>query len=161
MFESYRQGNGVDTIAGIEAIISHVITKELLIPCAHAPAFASIEVGKSFAELIIFLNIYYFVFKDEIVSPKACAEEIGYTFLPCILSYLHRAPNLVDIQENQSIARLSSSSMKSLITNEDVDAVVVPVSSFTYILVIISCIDFISQMHWVDLQYYLLYHKIN
>ena len=42
-------------------------------PCAHAPAFASEEGGPS-------IN----------VSPKAAAEELGYTFLPCVLAYLHR-----------------------------------------------------------------------
>lgn len=46
LFASYRMGEGVDMIAGVEAIISHIITKELLIPCAHAPAFAATEIGK-------------------------------------------------------------------------------------------------------------------
>jgi Protein of unknown function (DUF3326) len=39
LFKSYQQGDGVDAIAGAEALISHVITKELCVPCAHAPAF--------------------------------------------------------------------------------------------------------------------------
>jgi hypothetical protein len=29
---------GVDLLAGVEAIISHLIVKEFKIPCAHAPA---------------------------------------------------------------------------------------------------------------------------
>jgi len=33
--ELYRQGNGVDIIAGAEAVISHFLVKHLLIPCAH------------------------------------------------------------------------------------------------------------------------------
>lgn len=39
LFKQYQQGEGVDAIAGAEALISHVISKELGIPCAHAPAF--------------------------------------------------------------------------------------------------------------------------
>lgn len=61
-FASYRQGDGVDRIAGAEAIISHLITQRLVIPCAHAPAFAAYPAEPG-------------------VSPKACAEEIGYTYL--------------------------------------------------------------------------------
>lgn len=45
LFEDYRNGCGVDAIAGVEAIISHVITKRLGIPCAHAPAFSSMDAG--------------------------------------------------------------------------------------------------------------------
>jgi hypothetical protein len=44
-FQAYRQGEGVDGIAGAEALISHVITKKLGVPCAHAPAFLSMETG--------------------------------------------------------------------------------------------------------------------
>ena len=33
-----RAGDGVDAIGGAEAIISHLVTKHLQIPCAHAPA---------------------------------------------------------------------------------------------------------------------------
>ena len=44
-FAQYRLGNGVDYIAGAEAIISRIISKEFLIPCAHAPAFAPTDAG--------------------------------------------------------------------------------------------------------------------
>jgi Protein of unknown function (DUF3326) len=47
LFAAYRAGQGVDAIAGAEALISHVITKELGVPCAHAPAFAEMAVGKT------------------------------------------------------------------------------------------------------------------
>ncbi|CAN0434381.1 unnamed protein product, partial [Ectocarpus sp. 13 AM-2016] len=46
-------------------------SQKLKVPCAHAPALPPIDV-------------------DESVSPRACAEELGYTFLPCVLSNLHR-----------------------------------------------------------------------
>ena len=101
LFKAYQQGVGVDAIAGAEALISRVITKEFLIPCAHAPAFDQWEI-------------------DANVSPKCCAEELGYTFLPCILSYLHRAPDLV---VNSSLAIESS----NIVRSRDVDSVVVPI----------------------------------
>ena len=101
-FEQYRLGTGVDHIAGAEAIISHVITKNLMIPCAHAPAFLPSDVCEN-------------------VSPKACAEEIGYTYLPCILAYLHKAPDLIPIKK--------IGIDHSVLTCHDVDAVVVPASS--------------------------------
>ncbi|GJN05907.1 hypothetical protein PR202_ga23582 [Eleusine coracana subsp. coracana] len=36
--DCYREGKGVDLLAGVEAIISHLIVKEFKIPAAHAPA---------------------------------------------------------------------------------------------------------------------------
>lgn len=39
---------------------------------------------------------------DNCVSPKAAAEELGYTFLPCVLSYLHRAPSLIVLKTKES-----------------------------------------------------------
>ena len=53
------------------------ITQELRVPCAHAPALHGLLPAEAS------------------VSPKACAEELGYTFLPCVLANLHRAPRLV------------------------------------------------------------------
>ena len=46
LFDDYRKGAGVDAIAGAEALISHLITREFMVPCAHAPAFASMNVGR-------------------------------------------------------------------------------------------------------------------
>jgi hypothetical protein len=48
MFAAYRKGEGVDAIAGTEAIISHILTKKFTIPCAHAPAFSPMDPGKAF-----------------------------------------------------------------------------------------------------------------
>ena len=39
----YREGKGVDPISGVEAVISHLISKFLKVPCAHAPALNPIE----------------------------------------------------------------------------------------------------------------------
>jgi hypothetical protein len=76
MLQAYRQGQGVDALAGAEAVISHLITREFGIPCAHAPALPPLPL-------------------DPTVSPRAAAEELGYTFLPCVLVGLSRAPQLV------------------------------------------------------------------
>lgn len=72
--ESYSDGVGADPVGGVEAIISHYISKHFKVPCAHAPAF-----------------IDYSIHPD-IVNPKASAEYITPTFLPCILLGLTNAP---------------------------------------------------------------------
>ena len=74
--QNYRQGKGVDALAGAEAVISHAIVREFAIPCAHAPALQPLPL-------------------DPTVSPRAAAEELGYTFLPCVLVGLSRAPKIV------------------------------------------------------------------
>jgi len=70
----YSSGSGVDPVGGVEAIISHLISKELKVPCAHSPAFDDLEIT------------------TEIVNPKASSEYITPTFLPCILLGLNNAP---------------------------------------------------------------------
>lgn len=74
--QNYRQGKGVDALAGAEAVISHAIVREFAIPCAHAPALQPLPLDPS-------------------VSPRAAAEELGYTFLPCVLVGLSRAPQII------------------------------------------------------------------
>jgi hypothetical protein len=106
-FEAYRKGEGVDALAGVESLISHIISQEVGLPCAHAPAFSAMDVEKD-------------------VSPKACAEELGYTFLPCVLANLHRTPNLIpihDIEERELMIKRSHECIHA----SDVDAIVVPV----------------------------------
>ena len=73
---AYRGGSGVDGLAGAEAVISHLLTRHLDIPCAHAPALGALPPS---AEL----------------DPRAAAEELGHTFLACVLVGLSRAPDLV------------------------------------------------------------------
>lgn len=73
---NYRLGQGVDLVAGAEAVISHLVVRSFGVPCAHAPALSPLPLDSS-------------------VSPKAAAEEIGYTFLPCVLAGLSRAPQFV------------------------------------------------------------------
>ena len=73
---AYRQGSGVDALAGAEAVISHLLVQHLQIPCAHAPALDPLPL-------------------DPQLDPRAAGEELGYTFLSCVLVGLSRAPDLV------------------------------------------------------------------
>ena len=73
---AYRQGDGVDELAGAEAVISHLLVRHLGVPCAHAPALAPLP-------------------PEPKLDPRAAAEEVGHTFLPCVLVGLSRAPDLV------------------------------------------------------------------
>ena len=73
----YASGEGVDPVGGVEAIISHYISKYYKVPCAHSPAFRTCEI------------------ETDIVNPKSASEYITPTFLPCILLGLAQAPKLV------------------------------------------------------------------
>jgi hypothetical protein len=99
---SYRAGAGVDAVAGAEAVISHLVTREIGVPCAHAPALEALDA-------------------DESVSPKAAAEELGYTFLSCVLVGLSRA---------QALVRAGGGARSGCVEAADVDAVVVPADAF-------------------------------
>lgn len=74
--EDYANGIGTDPVGGVEAILSHYISKELKVPCAHSPAFKDYQ-------------IY-----PELVDAKSASEYITPTFLPCILLGLSQAPLL-------------------------------------------------------------------
>ncbi len=100
--ELYREGKGVDSIAGAEAVISHIISKFLRVPCAHAPALMPIDL------------------KDDL-DPRAAAEEIGYTFLPSVLIGLNKAPELIE---------LSKSSKNISLYPQDIESIVVPSGAF-------------------------------
>ena len=69
----YANGVGVDPVGGVEAIISHYISKHYKVPCAHSPAFADYEITA------------------ELVDGKSASEYITPTFLPCILLGLSQA----------------------------------------------------------------------
>lgn len=99
--DGYATGHGVDVVGGVEAIISHILTKKLNLPVAHAPAFADISIS------------------DKIVDPRAAAEYITPTFLPCILLGLQNAPQLVDISEK----------LPTDIIADDVKALIMPYNS--------------------------------
>lgn len=74
----YENGIGVDPIGGMEAIISHYLSRELKVPTAHSPAFEDFSIS------------------SKIVDAKASAEYITPTFLPCILIGLSQSPHLTN-----------------------------------------------------------------
>lgn len=103
--QNYRQGVGVDALAGAEAVISHLIVREFKIPCAHAPALPPLPLDAS-------------------VSPRSAAEELGYTFLPCVLVGLSYAPQFVDKKY-----RSYHSNNNQIIWSNEVDCLVIPASA--------------------------------
>lgn len=72
--EDYANGIGVDPVGGVEAVLSHYISKELKVPCAHSPAFRDYQVYPN------------------LVDKRSASEYITPTFLPCILLGLSQAP---------------------------------------------------------------------
>ena len=101
--ENYRQGQGVDPLAGAEAVISHLLVRTFKIPCAHAPALSPAPPAHN-------------------LSPRAAAEEIGYTFLPCVLVGLSNAPQFIINTENYS-------SLSTDIWADQIDALVIPATA--------------------------------
>ena len=101
---AYRQGSGVDALAGAEAVISHLLSRELGLPCAHAPALSPLPL-------------------DPCLDPRAAGEELGYTFLACVLVGLSRAPDLVPLAPGSGPL---SAAGADLLRIEDVGAVVAP-----------------------------------
>jgi hypothetical protein len=101
--QAYRHGQGVDPLAGAEAVISHLIVRTFQVPCAHAPALMPLPL-------------------DPDLSPRSAAEELGYTFLPCVLVGLSRAPQFV-------VDRQNAQSLLGDIWASEVDAVVVPATA--------------------------------
>ena len=93
---SYREGKGIDPIAGVEAVISHLISKFLKIPCAHAPALSPIELKEN-------------------LDPRTASEEIGYTFLPSVLIGLSKAPDLIELSGKNENITLHPSNVESIV----------------------------------------------
>ncbi len=94
--DNYQDGEGVDIVGGIEAVISHYLSRELRVPVVHAPAFENITITK------------------DLVDAKASAEYITPTFLPCLLMALPNAP------------LFSSSNVEQYINNKNLKALVMP-----------------------------------
>lgn len=102
--QQYRQGQGVDPLAGAEAVISHLVVRTFQVPCAHAPALLPLPL-------------------DPLLAPKSAAEELGHTFLPCVLVGLSRAPQMVTQVGSQATAQPSD------LWANHVDALVVPATA--------------------------------
>ena len=92
----YREGKGVDPISGVEAVISHLISKFLKVPCAHAPALDPIELNEN-------------------LDPRAAAEEIGYTFLPSVLIGLSNAPDIVELPNKNDLITIHPNQIESIV----------------------------------------------
>ena len=93
---TYREGKGVDPISGVEAVISHLISKFLKVPCAHAPALSPIELNEN-------------------LDPRAASEEIGYTFLPSVLIGLSKAPDLIELTDKNEHITLHPNQIESIV----------------------------------------------
>ena len=102
--DAYRQGRGVDSIAGAEAVISHLLVRHLCIPCAHAPAVSPLPL-------------------EDCLDPRVAGEELGYTFLPCVLVGLSRSPDLIT---KDFLPKITNISQSDLIGVEHLGALVVP-----------------------------------
>ena len=103
---AYRGGQGVDALAGAEAVISHLLVRHLGIPCAHAPALLPLPL-------------------DPHLDPRAAAEELGHTFLPCVLVGLSRAPDLVPLQGGAPAAQR----LRDGLTAADLGVVIAPAAA--------------------------------
>ena len=101
--QNYRYGQGVDPIAGAEAVISHLVVRTFQIPCAHSPALSPLPA-------------------DPHLSPRAAAEELGYTFLPSVLVGLSRAPQFT-VKASDDLPELDD------IWANQVDAAIVPATA--------------------------------
>lgn len=108
--ENYRHGKGVDPLAGAEAVISHLIVRTFKIPCAHAPALLPLPL-------------------DPHLSPRSAAEEIGYTFLSCVLAGLSKAPQFVTQGTAERDTDRERKHTQLPITADRVDAVVIPATA--------------------------------
>ena len=85
----YANGIGVDPAGGVEAIISHYVSKYFGVPCAHSPAFADYQIS------------------TVQVNPKSASEYITPTFLPCVLLGLSQAPKIsLDVNYGINISNL-------------------------------------------------------
>jgi hypothetical protein len=107
--QNYRNGKGVDPIAGAEAVISHLVVRTWKIPCAHSPALLPVPL-------------------DANLSPRSAAEELGYTFLPCVLVGLSRAPQFIttQLEVNSLVGGVGQMQLLGDIWASEVDAVIVP-----------------------------------
>ncbi|AFY72945.1 Protein of unknown function (DUF3326) [Synechococcus sp. PCC 7502] len=104
--QNYRQGRGVDALAGAEAVISHLLVREFAIPTAHAPALSPLPLDPS-------------------VSARAAAEELGYTFLPCVLVGLSKAPQFITTKGNTDLVI----NLTKAIARNHIDVIITPESA--------------------------------
>lgn len=105
--QQYRHAQGVDPLAGAEAVISHLVVRTFRVPCAHAPALSPLPI-------------------DSELSPRSAAEELGHTFLPCVLVGLSRAPQFVTLPDFQDAQHAPQAAN---LWADQVDALVIPATA--------------------------------
>ena len=98
-----RGGEMVNPWGGVEALLTHAVSKILNVPSAHSPMFESEEIA----------NV-----DPGVVEPRMAAEAVSLTFLQCILKGLQRSPRIVTDPE---AVRGSG-----VVTVEDVSCIVIP-----------------------------------
>lgn len=77
LLDKYKKGQGLDPIGAIEAKISHMVSRQFLVPSAHAPVFDSPyeHVG--------------------VVAPRVAAEYLGNTYLASVFKCLQHSPRII------------------------------------------------------------------
>ncbi|MFM7469503.1 MAG: DUF3326 domain-containing protein [Vampirovibrionales bacterium] len=107
MEASYRDGQGVDPIGGLEAIISHVLVKALGVPVANVPVFSE----ETAAPVM-----------DKLLTAQVAPEFITPSFAGCVLRGIRQAPPFRERREHE----VQAFSQQGFMTVEDVSALVVP-----------------------------------
>jgi len=93
-----------------------LVVRTFRVPCAHAPALLPLPL-------------------DPLLAPKSAAEELGHTFLPCVLVGLSRAPQIVSQTVGQTVGQIGTQigtqnpAQPSDIWANQVDALVVPATA--------------------------------
>jgi hypothetical protein len=97
------KGEMVNPWGGVEAMLTHAITKIFGIPAAHSPMFESMEIAN---------------LEVGVVDPRMSAEAISACFLHCILKGLHKSPRI--IADKKAFGR------DGIISAADVSCLVIP-----------------------------------
>jgi hypothetical protein len=105
MFAKHQRGEIPNPSGGVEAIVTHLISKLFRVPTAHAP-----------------LPYYQELKQPDASNPRAAAEFLSTPHYFCVLKGLHRAPRL-RVLDSLEAAR------PGWITLENVGAVVAPASA--------------------------------
>ncbi len=99
-----KGGDMVNPWGGVEALLTHAVSRLHDVPAAHAPMFESAEIAN--------LDV-------GVVDPRMAAEAVSATFLHCVLKGLYKSPQIV----RGSVAlRLEPGA----ITVEDISCLVIP-----------------------------------
>jgi hypothetical protein len=103
LHRSYFGAGGPNPWGGVEAILTHLLSTVLDVPCAHAPTMSSEALRTE---------------SWGVVEPRKAAEVISTTYLFCVLKGLNRAP--------QVVAHPSGAYDPSVLAAEDVSCLVIP-----------------------------------